>query len=81
MNPGKKNSNGRNLRGLFGFVPHIFLIILLLLVMRCEPFSVAVNVNTTAGTAGTVVPEKVYAIDNGQVGDAVYFGMGCTHTR
>jgi hypothetical protein len=43
MNPGKKNSNDRNLRGLFGFIPHVFIIILLLLVMRCEPFSVAVN--------------------------------------
>ena len=43
MNTGNKDSNGRNLRGLLGFVPHIFLIILLLLVMRCEPFSVAVN--------------------------------------
>ena len=43
MNPGNKKSNGRNLRGLFGFIPHVFLIILLLLVMRCEPFSVALN--------------------------------------
>jgi len=36
-------------------------------------FSVAVNV-TSAGTAGTVTPEKVYALDNGQAGDAIYFG-------
>ena len=43
MNPGNKKSNGRNLRGLFGFIPHVFIIILLLLVMRCEPFSVALN--------------------------------------
>ena len=43
MNPGNKNSNSRNLRGLFGFIPHVFIIILLLLVMRCEPFSVALN--------------------------------------
>ena len=43
MNSGNKKSNGRNLRGLFGFIPHIFIIILLLLVMRCEPFSVALN--------------------------------------
>ena len=28
-----------------------------------------------AGTAGTVVPAKVTAMDNGQVGDAIYFGM------
>ena len=43
MNPGNKKSNSRNLRGLFGFIPHVFIIILLLLVMRCEPFSVALN--------------------------------------
>ena len=43
-------------------------------VLSTTTFSIAVNV-TTAGTAGTVVPEKVYAMDNGQVGDAVYFGM------
>ena len=43
-------------------------------VLSTTTFSVAVNV-TTAGTAGTVVPEKVYAVDNGQIGDAVYFGM------
>ena len=36
-------------------------------------FSIAVNV-TTAGTAGTVVPENVYAMDAGQVHDAIYFG-------
>ena len=44
-------------------------------VLSTTTFSVAVNVNTTAGTAGTVVPEKVDAIDNGQIGDAIYFGM------
>ena len=44
-------------------------------VLTDTTFSVPVNVTTTAGTAGTVVPEKVYAIDNGQIGDAVYFGM------
>ena len=37
-------------------------------------FSIPVNVSTSAGTAGTVTPEKVYAVDNGQVGDAIYFG-------
>ena len=42
-------------------------------VLSTTTFSVAVNV-TTAGTAGTVVPEKVYAVDNGQAGDAIYFG-------
>jgi len=42
-------------------------------VLSTTTFSVAVNV-TTAGTAGTVVPEKVYVADNGQAGDAVYFG-------
>ena len=36
-------------------------------------FSVPVNV-TTAGTAGTVVPEKVTALDGGQANDAIYFG-------
>jgi len=43
-------------------------------VLSTTTFSIAVNV-TTAGTAGTVVPEKVYVMDNGQVGDAIYFGM------
>ena len=43
-------------------------------VLSTTTFSVAVNV-TSAGTAGTVVPEKVYGMDNGQIGDAVYFGM------
>ena len=43
-------------------------------VISTTTFSIAVNV-TTAGTAGTVVPEKVYAMDNGQVNDAIYFGM------
>ena len=43
-------------------------------VLTSSTFSVPVNV-TTAGTAGTVVPEKVYAVDNGQIGDAIYFGM------
>jgi hypothetical protein len=43
-------------------------------VLSTTTFSVAVNV-TTAGTAGTVVPEKIYAMDNGQIGDALYFGM------
>ena len=43
MSTDNKDSNDRNLRGLFGFIPHVFIIILLLLVMRCEPFSVAVN--------------------------------------
>ena len=43
-------------------------------VISPSTFSVPVNV-TTAGTAGTIVPEKVYAVDNGQIGDALYFGM------
>ena len=42
-------------------------------VLSTTTFSVPVNV-TGAGTAGTVVPEHVYAMDAGQVGDAVYFG-------
>ena len=44
-------------------------------VLSDTTFSVPVNVTTTAGTAGTVVPEKVYAVDNGQIGDAIYIGM------
>jgi len=43
------------------------------IVLSTTTFSVPVNV-TTAGTAGTVVPEKVYALDNGQIGDVIYFG-------
>jgi hypothetical protein len=43
-------------------------------VLSNTTFSIPVNV-TTAGTAGTVVPEKVYAMDNGQIGDAIYIGM------
>jgi len=42
-------------------------------VLSTTTFSIAVNV-TTAGTAGTVVPEKVTALDGGQVNDAIYFG-------
>ena len=49
-------------------------------VLSTTTFSVAVNV-TGAGTAGTVVPEKVYAVDNGQAGDAIYFGSDDPFTQ